>query len=315
MANTAVIFGANNSGRILTPGGLLDYLGNPILPAQAGNGGKFLTTDGTTATWGVGGTSSGTKSSMFALTGSNGQIYYNTTYNMYFGWSGGASGRWWPIGIPDPKYGFVWAPEDILGADRIGSIDLSGNNGQLAGNLLNPGLCTVSQSAASGVSRMSQQLNSIQLGTMDLWIESIIAIPTLSNGSDNACHVFGLNDGSSYSATGACTDGVYFTLDPVNANWLTNTSSNSVLTSKTSSTAPSAGTFYRLSIFVEAGTQATFYVNGTAITTAHTTNLPTGAGRQTGVAWDVHKTLGAGALTMSVDNFAGWGAFNGARVA
>lgn len=254
---------------------------------------------------------------MQATTGTFGQSFANTTYSAYFDW---VQDRWWPRD-PDIRYGFKLAPEDFTGADRIGSVDLSGNSGQLAGNLLNPGLCSVSQTAASGLSRMSLQLNTLQLGTLDLYMETILALPTLSNGTDNAVFVWGLNDQSSYDANGLCTDGVFFSLNYATdtTHFCTNTTSNGTNTQKVSAIAggvPAAGTFYRLGIYINAGTSATFYVNGTAITAAHTTNIPITAGRQTGPAWDVHKTLGSSTpMLMQVDAFSMYGFFNQARVA
>lgn len=253
----------------------------------------------------------GSLATMNATTGTPGQSFFNTDYNSMFIW---IQDRWWPFGRPEPRYGFMLAAEEFTGQDRIGTLDWSNGN-QIAGNLLNPGMYQITNSTASSVVRIGGQLNAIQLGTMDIYMETIIQIPTLSNGSDNACFSWGLNDGSTYSATGACTDGAYFTLDPVGSVWITNTSSNGTLTAKTSSSTPVAGTSYRLTIIALAGTSVTFYVNGTAITAAHTTNIPTGAGRQTGFNYRVDKTLGAGALLLNADAFTCYGFFNGQRVA
>lgn len=259
----------------------------------------------------------GNLATMQTITGTFGQSFANTTYNALFDWIGD---RWWPR-PPDPRYGFLLATEEFTGNDRIGTLDWSANNGQLAANLLNPGLASVSTTTVSNLNRMSTQLNTFQLGTMDLYLETIFAIPTLSNGTDNAVFVFGLNDQSSFDANGLCTDGVFFSLNYATdqTHWCTNTTSNGTNTQKISVIAagiPAAATFYRLGIYINAGVSATFYVNGTAITAAHTTNLPVGAGRQTGVAWDVHKTLGSStAMTMQVDSFSGYGFFNQARVA
>ncbi len=260
---------------------------------------------------------SGTWSTMNATTGSDGQLFYNTTYKHYFKWT---VDRWWPFGYPDPRYGFVLAWEDFGGNDRIGTLDWGANSSMGAGAQLIMGVANVSQSAQGGVSRMSPATNHYQLGTGDFYIETIMTIPTLSNGTDNATYVWGFNDGTSYDANGACTDGAYFSLDyAVDTTHLcTNTTSNTTNTQKVSVIAagvPTAATPIRLGIFVQASTSVTFYVNGTAITAAHTTNIPVGAGRQTGFTYLVHKALGAGALSLAVDGFWGWGFWNGQRVA
>ncbi len=259
----------------------------------------------------------GTTTQMLALTGSVGQTFFNTTYSMWFAW---VVDRWWPLGDPDPRYGFLLAHEEFTGNDRIGTLDWSGNSGQVAGNLLNPGIATVSQTTAAALNRMSSQLNTIQLGTMDFWLETIVSIPTLSNGTDNAAFVVGFSDQSAYDAHGACTDGAFFMLDYTvdQTHWTTNTTSNGTNTQKVSVLAgavPVAGTYYRLSIFVQGSTSVTFYVNGVAITAAHATNIPSGAGRQTGWLYNVNKSLGSStAMAIQADSFDGWAAFNGQRV-
>jgi hypothetical protein len=254
---------------------------------------------------------SGNTATMLSTSGTTGQTFYNTSYNAWWDW---VVDHWVPR-IPDPRYGF-YQYDEFWGSDRIGQLDwqTNGSSPSAAGNALNPGIYTLSQATASNLTYLASQGNSLQLGTADIFWEALVSIPALSNGTDNACYVIGLHDGFAYSATGACTDGVYFTLDPTNANWLTNTSSNGSLTSKTSTTAPVAGTFYRLGIYINAAASATFYVNGTAITTAHVTNIPSGAGRQTATMLAVHKTLGASARTMSADYVSVYGFFNGQRV-
>lgn len=255
---------------------------------------------------------SGTAATMWALTGSDGQMFWATDYKMLFMWT---NDRWWPAALPDPRYGRILMMEEFIGSDRIGFADWSGNNGQVAGALLIPGQVAVSNSTALSVQRMSGQLNAFQLGTGDYWIETVLSLSALSNGTDNSCYSWGFNDGSSYSATGDATDGAYFVLEPGSVNWKTKTASNGSITSTTSSTAPSANTQYRLSIKVEASTRVRFYVNGVEIVTAHTANMPTGAGRQTGINYRVDKILGSGAMTMNVDSADGWVAHNGAKVA
>jgi hypothetical protein len=49
-----------------------------------------------------------------------------------------------------------------------------------------------------------------------------------------------------------------------------------------------------------AGTQADFYVGG-ALLGSHTTNLPTGAGRETGFGFHIIKTAGTTARTLECD--------------
>lgn len=269
---------------------------------------------------GGGGTTSGTLATMSSTSGSDGQFFWNTSYKALFQWTNDS----WDLVKIDPRYGMILAWEDFTGQDRIGTLDWS-NGSQLAGNLTNPGLYTISNSTASSQVRIGGQLNAIQLGTMDLYLETLISIPTLSNGTDNTTFVWGLNDASAFDAHGACTDGVFLSLDYAidQTHWCTNTTSNGTNTQKVSALSaavPSAGVYYRLGISILAGTSASFFVNaspfnGTPITAAHTTNLPTGAGRQTGFNYCLNKVLGSGSQSMNVDYFKCYGFFNGQRVA
>lgn len=305
-----------NTAKILPSGGLIDYLGNPILPAQAGNAGKVLGTNGTTASWGSPVHASGTYSTMTGTTGTDGQFFWDTSHKAIWGWN---TDRWDLIWV-DPRNGFILFDE-FIGSDRIGMLDWNASGITItAGNLLNSGIYTCSQSAASGVNFMYSQVNNIQLGTGDFFYEALVNIPTLSDGTNNAVFSVGFSDGTSFDSAGKATDGCYFTLDRNidTTHWNTNTVNNGSITTKTGATSasvPAAGTFYRMRIEVLAGSTVTFYINGTAITAAHTTNIPTGAGRQTGYGMAVHKTLGAGALTMQMDYIKVAGLYNGQRVA
>ncbi len=251
-----------------------------------------------------------TLSVMQGTTGAAGQLFYNTTYNALFGWT---VDRWFPVSI-DPRYGFFMASEEFTGSDRIGTLDWSNSGTQniIAGNLLNPGIYQVSASASSSQSRLNGQLNAFQLGTMDLYMETTLAIPTLSNGTDNANYAWLLNDGSSFDTNSAATDGAYIIVGSSNI-LSTVTASNGSLTTKPAGFAPSAGTYYTYGLYVNASNTANFTVNGSSLTVAHATNLPTGAGRQTGINYRIDKNLGAGALTMNFDNFVCYGFFNQRR--
>lgn len=292
-ANPAVIFGPNGYGLILPPNGLKDLSGRVVTQ------------------------SSGTNASMIALTGTDSQQYWNTTYKALFMWS---EDRWIPLKF-DKRRGTEFFDE-FDGTDRIGMKDwqTNGSSPSSAGNLLNPGIFKLSISAASNLTYLTTQLNSLQLGTMDIYIEAGVSIDQLSDGSNNLAFAFGLNDGTSYSTTSDATDGVYIRYDnATNTNkWIATTASNSTRTHVNSNTAITAATFYRLGIMISTSASARFYVNGTEIVNVGsgiTTNLPTGAGRQTGVGFRIDKQLGAGAVTASLDYFWGWAMFNGQRVA
>lgn len=258
---------------------------------------------------------SGTLATMQALTGVDGQTFWNTTYKALFQWT---TDRWDCIYV-DPRYGFILF-EEFCGQDRIGALDWQTPGGAppFAGNLLNAGLYQVNQTTASAQNNLRLELDAIQLGTMDLYWETVLAVPTLATVGEDFCLSVGLNDSASYNANGTCTDGAWISLNrAVNVKkWIYNTCSNTTATNTSSSSADVvAATFYRLNGYVNAGTSFTASINGASLGTAITTNLPTGAGRQTGFIYKVDKTAGTGSSAVQIDYFKMVGFYNGQRVA
>lgn len=256
---------------------------------------------------------SGNTAQMNSVSGFSGQLFFNTTYNAWFQW---ITDRWRPFGPPDPRYGF-YTFDDFMGADRIQSIDLANGAAPAAGNLLNPGVINITQSTGTAANYAALQGNTVQFGTMDLFWEALVSIPTLATASDDGCLSAGYSDKFTFDANGACTDGVWFTLNrSVNAaKWIINTSSNGTATNINTNSTVTAGTWYRIGIAVSGSTSAVFSVNGAPQGTI-STNLPTGAGRQTGLTFKTDKTASTGAaLTLSIDYSEAYGFFNGQRVA
>jgi hypothetical protein len=148
-------------------------------------------------------------------------------------------------------------------------------------------------------------LGQLRLGQGLMRYDAYIRFPTLSDGTETYLARFGFLDSQSADAV----DGVYFEYDStVSANWRTNTSNNSTRT-KTSSAIAVDTNFNRLSIIVNAaGTSASFYVNGTELTGSSaspiTTNIPTGAGRETSIMHHIIKSAGTTNRTMEFDYIA-----------
>jgi hypothetical protein len=259
----------------------------------------------------------GSLATMNASIGVPGRFFFNTTYNHMFNW---AVNRWIPAGRPDPRYGF-YVYDEFLGTDRIGDLDWNNNSGTLSlittPSALNSGVLLLRQATAASNANLRMSLAQFLLGSMDLYLEAGVSVPTLATAGEDFSLAFGLHDNASYDANSACTDGVYFTLNrAVNGvNWIANTQSNGVKTSSNSSTAAVAATFYRLGIWISGSAAATFYVNGTAIAAALTTNIPNGAGRETGVQFVINKTAGVGNSDLQIDYFQAYGFYNSARVA
>lgn len=141
--------------------------------------------------------------------------------------------------------------------------------------------------------------------------EALIAINTLSDGTDTYTYRFGFLD----STTAAdAVDGVYIEYNSASsANWIMGTSSNSTRTKTASSTAVVAGVWTRLGVIVNAtGTSVEYFVNGVSIGTV-TTNIPTGTGRQTGTKLQLVKVAGV-TLRAVFHDFMEWnGIFTTAR--
>ena len=254
----------------------------------------------------------GTLAQMSALTGSTGNLFYNTTYNSWFTW---VNNRWWPYGNPDPRYGYVLTDE-FISAAALSQLDWNASSAGALGALgTYKGVFYVEQSSASATAYLMSYTAGTAFGLMDVYAEALVQIPTLATaGEDFAC-MFGFNDKITFDANCACTDGAYFTLNrAVNTNkWITNTASNTTTTSTNSNTTVTAGTWYRLGILVsQTNGNVVFSVNGTTIAT-HTTNIPSGAARSTGVGFKLDKTAGVAASDLYVDYFAEYAFFTTAR--
>jgi hypothetical protein len=172
-----------------------------------------------------------------------------------------------------------------------------------------PNIVGVAQSStgttATGRAGLGSSLSALRLGGGDWYFDTYIQIPTLSTSAERFQVAIGLFD--TQTAINQ-VDGVYLLYDEggvaagstASANWQCVTSSNSTRTFTTSSTAVGTG-FARITIYVNAaGTSVDFLLNGNLMAT-HTTNLPTGAGREMGFGTLLIKSLGTTARTMNHD--------------
>lgn len=146
---------------------------------------------------------------------------------------------------------------------------------------------------------------SLSLGTTALllggWVvmDYAVLIPTLSTSAERFIFYAGCGD---QTGTGDQVDGEYVVYDEsVSANWQTRTSSNSVRTSNTSDVVVNANQWYQFTIYA-IGNTADFYIDG-VLKFSHTTNLPTGAGRQCSPYFKLEKTVGTTARTARLDYF------------
>lgn len=127
-------------------------------------------------------------------------------------------------------------------------------------------------------------------------IAASVIIPTLSNAGQTFNVIVGFGDGT----TALPVDGAYITIGTAGATL--NTRSNSI-TSTSSTTVVSAATEYIVKVTVanvDGTLTATGYLNGVSIGSL-TTNIPSGAGRDTGIQVGIIKSVGTTSRTVDVD--------------
>lgn len=256
-----------------------------------------------------------TSTNMWATSGVEGQVVYNTTYRQHFRW---VTDRWVIFGQPDKRYG-IYVEDDWASpaaASQFGWLGLGTTalDGIALANVL--GVITIRQASAGARSMLTSSASTVPLGASDAWFEALIYIPTLATAGEDFVASLGFYDQTSYDANGAATDGVYFSYNRANngANWNCVTASNGVLSTTQTSTPIVANTLYRLSILINGTTSAKFYVNGALVAT-NLTLIPSGVARATGVGFKIDKTLGSANSELCVDATNWWLMFNSARAA
>jgi len=154
---------------------------------------------------------------------------------------------------------------------------------------------------SDGVISLVSGLDTVQLGRGITRFTARVRIPTLSNSGQQYRMAFGFLDYGNILAF----DGVsFFYEESVSANWRCKCASNFTTTTAETSVPVAANTWYRLDIEINAaGTEAKFWINGTLVATI-TTNIPSGAGRTTGIVCGMAKTAGTTASTCIIDYIA-----------
>lgn len=194
-------------------------------------------------------------------------------------------------------YGGIFSDE-ASGTGAVCTVTLTNTNN----NQFGIGSCQTGTTTTGRAGQRGGSFNTLLVGQGRIMYETSVRFPVLSDGTETYSARFGLID----SVSGDAVDGVYFEYDQTtSANWRCCTSNNSVRTKNTSAVAVDTN-FNRLTIIVNAaGTSASFYLNGTELTGSAaspiTTNFPTGAGRQTGVAHAIVKSLGGTSRLMDMD--------------
>lgn len=149
---------------------------------------------------------------------------------------------------------------------------------------------------AGRASLSSNAINCVKLGLGQARFASRFAIHTLSTGTETYTARIGFIDNVSGSEA---TDGCFFRYtDGVNSGkWQAVCRSNGTETATDTGVTPVADTFQRFEVTVNAaGTSVTFLIDGANSVTT-TTNIPTGAGRETGYGVASVKSVGTTATS------------------
>lgn len=162
--------------------------------------------------------------------------------------------------------------------------------------------------SATGLGWLSRVSNSVRFAG-GLWVcEGLIQLQALSTALEEYAVRFGFFDTTSTGAD--AVDGAYIEYDRATNGdvWVLKTASNSVRTSTVldglagrASAPVSAAVWAKLRVEVNAAASSVaFYIDGTLVGT-HTTNIPTGAGRETGEGLSILKSVGTTQRALHVD--------------
>lgn len=255
-----------NSGRVLSTDGVNAFWGNIVdeLPPQTSHGGKYLTTDGTNVSWvNIPGTTTFQPSATFEA------------YNDFASAIGQFS-------------------TTISGTNAVVSFSAVGDVGG------RPGIAQL-QTGTTSTGRAAIHLQSVSmlLGYGPTNFETAFRVPILSDGTET----FTLRAGFIDSQSVESTDGIFLRYtDSVNSGKFEIVSrSNGAESVADSGVTVAAGTWYKLRIEVNAtASSALVYINDVLRATI-TTNIPTGASRNTGIGIFVLKSNGTTSRNIDTD--------------
>ncbi len=176
----------------------------------------------------------------------------------------------------------VWTANNLTGTQTVATVAPADNAmGVLQLNTGRVGTRSCLHKADAG----------IVLGVNAFHFEGRMRFTTnLSVANQEYGFAMGLHDDTALNAI----DGVYFLYDRLNygANWQCVTAGNATQTVSDSGIAVAQNAWYRLAFTVNAaGTAVDFHINGSRVATS-ATNIPVGAGRQTGPRILILKTSG-----------------------
>lgn len=155
----------------------------------------------------------------------------------------------------------------------------------LPGTVNNPGILSFPAAAGDSALFLENEnpadIGCIALGGGITSVSWIINLSALSAGGNTYRFSVGLADSATIiGGTDAFVNGIYFQYtDAVNGGqWTLKSTNTSVTTTVNTATAAAAGSFVTLSVIANSGgTSVSYYINGTQVGTAITTNIPTAA--------------------------------------
>lgn len=238
-------------------------------------------------------------------TGVEGYQRYNSDLKQFEGFEDGVWSRLGPLEYSTRIEIF----DDFVGTANggIGPFNfnpaISGTAAQV--NITQPGtdafgvIECLTGSKSTGRAGIETSSSSIRFGGGKHVFETRCRVPTLSDGTNRFTVRIGFGD----NITTDPTDGAFFRyVDSVNSgNWVCVTRSNGVETTSNTSIAPTTTGWQKLRIEVNAAASSVeFFIDGTSVATI-TTNIPSGAGRETAINLGIVKSLGTTSREFEAD--------------
>lgn len=171
-----------------------------------------------------------------------------------------------------------------------------------------PGIASLTTGTDSTgyASLVTRNQSCIALGGGVWKIQVVFLVPTLSDGTDTYTMRLGLGDST---VGAAATDGVLidYTHSVNSGKFRAVTRSNSTETATDTGVTVAIDTWYRLDVVVNAdASEVEFWLRegdtgDPTLVATHSTNIPTGVGRETGVQLSILKSAGTSARLLHVD--------------
>ena len=223
--------------------------------------------------------------------------------------------NWFALGPRARNLKTCWWFEDFITYNATNSTEIGGIITSYASGAGSGTTHVSAQAARPGILRMmtgttnagySSLLSSYAFATAgflfgagEYTLEGDIYIPDLSTALEEYFIIWGWGD-----AYGAATDGVYFLYDrTASVNWQAVTANNAARTTTDTGVAVAEDVWIRPRIFVDGpGANAYFYLDDVLVAT-NAANIPTAAGRQTGLLMVIRKTVGTTSRDLYMDWF------------